>query len=125
MWDDGPAAVTVSSYIHGYDETAITDDQLAAIKAEWTAQRQLNKIYWAAEPDLVAGMTSGDVWVAYAWQGAYATLLTKACRSPTPSRRKAATRGSASTASARTARTTTSRCGSSTRSSVRSPATTS
>ncbi len=30
MWDDGPGAVTVSSYIHGYDETAITDEQLAA-----------------------------------------------------------------------------------------------
>ena len=25
MWDDGPGAVTVSSYIHGWDETAITD----------------------------------------------------------------------------------------------------
>src|SRR6185437_1682896 len=38
MWDDGPGAVTVSAYIHGYDEKNITDDQLAAIKAEWTAQ---------------------------------------------------------------------------------------
>ena len=28
MWDDGPGAVTVSSYIHGYNETAITDEQL-------------------------------------------------------------------------------------------------
>jgi spermidine/putrescine transport system substrate-binding protein len=42
MWDDGPAAVTVSSYIHGYDETAITADQLAAIQAEWIAQRDSN-----------------------------------------------------------------------------------
>lgn len=75
MWDDGPGAVTVSSYIHGYDETAITDEQLAAIKAEWIAQRDLNKIYWGAETDLVAAMTSGEVWLAYAWQGAYATLL--------------------------------------------------
>jgi spermidine/putrescine transport system substrate-binding protein len=75
MWDDGPGAVTVSSYIHGYDETAITDEQLAAIKEEWIAQRDLNLFYWAGEPELVEGMTSGDVWVAYAWQGAYATLL--------------------------------------------------
>jgi len=75
MWDDGPAAVTVSSYIHGYDETAITDDQLADIKAEWTAQAPLNVAYWAAESDLVPLMQSGDAWVAYAWQGAYATLL--------------------------------------------------
>jgi len=75
MWDDGPAAVTISSYIHGYDETAITDDQLAAIQAEWIAQRDLNLFYWAGEPELVEGMTSGDVWAAYAWQGAYATLL--------------------------------------------------
>jgi spermidine/putrescine transport system substrate-binding protein len=75
MWDDGPAAVTVSSYIHGYDETAITDEQLADIKAEWTAQAPLNVAYWAAESDLVPLMQNGDAWVAYAWQGAYATLL--------------------------------------------------
>src|SRR3990172_12656956 len=75
MWDDGPGAVTVSSYIHGYDETAITADQLASIKDEWIAQRELNLFYWAGEPELVEGMKSGDVWVAYAWQGAYALLL--------------------------------------------------
>src|SRR2546422_655518 len=28
MWDDGPAAVTVSSDVHSYDETNITADQL-------------------------------------------------------------------------------------------------
>jgi spermidine/putrescine transport system substrate-binding protein len=77
MWDDGPGAVTVSSYIHGWDETQITPDQLAQIKAEWIAQRDLNRLYWGAETDLVAAMESGEVWVAYAWQGAYATLLGK------------------------------------------------
>ena len=75
MWDDGPGAVTVSSYIHGYDETNITDEQLASIKQEWTDQAKLNKAYWVGEPDLVALFESGDAWVAYAWQGAYATLL--------------------------------------------------
>ncbi len=75
MWDDGPGAVTVSSYIHGYDETAITDEQLASIKAEWTAQAPLNKTYWAAETDLIPLVQSDEVWAAYAWQGAYATLL--------------------------------------------------
>lgn len=75
MWDDGPGAVTVSSYIHDYDETNITEEQLAAIKEEWTSQRDLNLFYWAGEPELIEGMASGDVWVAYAWQGAYATLL--------------------------------------------------
>jgi spermidine/putrescine-binding protein len=75
MWDDGPGAVTVSSYIHGYDETKITPEQLATIKAEWTQQRDSNLFYWAGEPELVEGMANGDVWVAYAWQGAYATLL--------------------------------------------------
>ena len=48
MWDDGPGAVTVSAYIHGYDETAITDDQLAAIKQEWIDQKPLNYNYWTA-----------------------------------------------------------------------------
>jgi spermidine/putrescine transport system substrate-binding protein len=76
MWDDGPGAVTVSSYIHGYDETAITDDQLEAIQAEWTAQKPLNALYWTGEySDLVPAFQSGDVWLAYSWQGAYATLL--------------------------------------------------
>ncbi len=77
MWDDGPGAVTVSSYIHDYDETNISPDQLEAIKQEWIAQRDLNRLYWAAETDLVAAMESGEVSVAYAWQGAYATLLGK------------------------------------------------
>ena len=45
MWDDGPGAVTVSAYVHGYDETNITADQLTAIQAEWTAQAKLNKSY--------------------------------------------------------------------------------
>ena len=74
-WDDGPGAVTVSSYIHGYDETNISDEQLAAIKAEWIAQRDHNLFYWAGEPELIDAMANGDVWVAYAGQGAYATLL--------------------------------------------------
>jgi spermidine/putrescine transport system substrate-binding protein len=77
MWDDGPAAVTVSSYIHGWDETKITPDQLDTIKKEWIAQRDLNLFYWSGEPELVEAMASGDVWAAYAWQGAYATLLSQ------------------------------------------------
>jgi len=75
MWDDGPGAVTVSAYIHGWDETKITPDQLATIKQEWIDQKQLNLLYWAGEPELQQAMASGDVWVAYAWQGSYATLL--------------------------------------------------
>jgi spermidine/putrescine transport system substrate-binding protein len=77
MWDDGPGAVTVSAYIHGYNETNISADQLTAIKQEWIAQRSLNLFYWSGEPELIQGMQSGDVWVAYAWQGTYAQLLSK------------------------------------------------
>lgn len=77
MWDDGPGAVTVSSYIHKYDETNITPQQLAAITAEWIKQRDLNLFYWAGEPELIDAMANGDVWVSYAWQGAYAALLGK------------------------------------------------
>ena len=47
--------MTISSYIHGYDETAITDEQLAAIKEEWIAQRDLNLFYWAGEPEFSRG----------------------------------------------------------------------
>jgi spermidine/putrescine transport system substrate-binding protein len=76
MWDDGPAAVTTSSYIHGYDETAITDAQLASIEAEWKTQKPLNLHYWTGEyTDFCPEVQSGDIWVAYAWQGCYATVL--------------------------------------------------
>jgi spermidine/putrescine transport system substrate-binding protein len=80
MWDDGPGAVTVSSYIHGYDETNITADQLAAIQAEWTAQASLNKTYWSAPADLENLMNSGEVWAGYAWQGSFA--VTKGAGTP-------------------------------------------
>jgi spermidine/putrescine-binding protein len=74
-WDDGPGAVTVSSYIHGWDETAITPEQLAEAKAEWTRTISANPTTWLAEPELVDGFENGDVWAGYAWQGAYATLV--------------------------------------------------
>jgi len=76
MWDDGPAAVTTSAYIHGWDETTITDDQLATIENEWKAQKPLNLLYWTGEyDDFCPAVQSGDIWVAYAWQGCYATVL--------------------------------------------------
>jgi spermidine/putrescine transport system substrate-binding protein len=77
MWDDGPSAVEVSAYIHGWDETKITPDQLTQIKQEWIDQSKLNLFYWSGEPELIQGMQSGDVWVAYAWQGTYAQLKAK------------------------------------------------
>jgi spermidine/putrescine transport system substrate-binding protein len=76
MWNDGPAAVSVSSYIHGWDETNLTEDQLAEIEAEWTAQKPLNAFYWTGEyVDLCPAVEDGTVWVAYAWQGCYAQAL--------------------------------------------------
>ena len=75
MWDDGPGAVTIATYLKGWDETKLTDQQLAEIERMWTDQRKLNRFYWTGEPELVQGMASGEIWVAYAWQGAYNTLL--------------------------------------------------
>lgn len=76
MWDDGPGAVTVSTYVHGWDEANVTQAQLDEAKAEWIAQAPLNRTYWVSEyGDLVPLFESGEVWLAYAWQGAYATLL--------------------------------------------------
>jgi len=80
MWDDGPGAVTVSAYVHKYDETNITADQLKAIKAEWIAQAPLNKTYWSAPADLEGLMNSGEVWAGYAWQGSFA--VTKGAGTP-------------------------------------------
>jgi spermidine/putrescine transport system substrate-binding protein len=75
MWDDGPGAVTIATYVKNWDETALTADQLGEIERMWTDQRKLDKFYWTAEPELVQAMAAGEVWVAYAWQGAYNTLL--------------------------------------------------
>jgi spermidine/putrescine-binding protein len=76
MMDDGPAAVAVSSAIHGWDETKLTGDQLAIIEAEWKAQKPLNLLYWTGEStDLCPKVQSDDIWVAYAPQGCYATVL--------------------------------------------------
>lgn len=74
MWDDGVAAVDVASYVRGWDELELTPEQLDQIKQDWIAQRAHNLFYWSGEPELVEAMASGDVWVAYAWQGAYALL---------------------------------------------------
>jgi spermidine/putrescine transport system substrate-binding protein len=78
MWNDGPGAVAVSSYIHGWDETNLTDEQLAQIEEEWTAQKPLNVFYWSGEyVELCpgSGPLDSQVWIAYAWQGCYATSL--------------------------------------------------
>jgi len=76
MWDDGPGAVTIGSYVLGIDETQVTPVQLEQIKQMWIDQKALNLLYWASDAaDLVPAMANGDVWVAYSWQGAYATLL--------------------------------------------------
>ncbi|MDQ3688533.1 MAG: extracellular solute-binding protein [Chloroflexota bacterium] len=76
MWNDGPGAVAVSSYINGWDETNLTDDQLAQVEADWIAQKELNAFYWTGEyVDLCPAVQDGTVWVAYAWQGCYATAL--------------------------------------------------
>jgi spermidine/putrescine transport system substrate-binding protein len=76
MWNDGPGAVAVSSYINGWDETALTDDQLAQIEQDWIDQKPLNAFYWSGEyTDLCPAVQDGTIWVAYAWQGCYATAL--------------------------------------------------
>jgi spermidine/putrescine transport system substrate-binding protein len=74
MWDDGTSAVATSAAIHGWDQANLTEEQLAQIKQEWTDQRANNLFYWSGEPELVEAMASGDVWLGYAWQGAYALL---------------------------------------------------
>jgi spermidine/putrescine transport system substrate-binding protein len=76
MWEDRPGAVTVSSNIHGCDETKITAEQLTQIEQEWKDQKPLNFHYWTDEyADLCPDFESGDIWVAYDWQGCYATIL--------------------------------------------------
>jgi spermidine/putrescine-binding protein len=71
MFNDGPSAVAVSSYIHKYDETKITPEQLNKIQNEWVRQKSLYLNYWKTETPLVQDMTDDRVWIAYAWPSAY------------------------------------------------------
>jgi spermidine/putrescine transport system substrate-binding protein len=75
MWDDGPSAAAVGSYVLGYDETQLTDEQLQEIKEMWVAQRDHNLFYWVDEPSLEEAISAGDVWIAYGWNGAFYRLL--------------------------------------------------
>jgi spermidine/putrescine transport system substrate-binding protein len=74
MWDDGPSAVAVGTYLLGYDEKNLTDEQLDEIQQMWIDQRDLNLFYWVDEPTLEEAFSSGDVGVTYAWNGAYYRL---------------------------------------------------
>lgn len=77
MWDSGAAAVTVASYLLGIDERDLSDEQLQQVRDMWIDQRDVNLFYWTDEPELEAAIAAGDVWVAYAWNGAYYRLLSE------------------------------------------------
>lgn len=76
MWDDGPSAVSVATYVLGEDELHLTDQQLEGIKTMWIEQKPLNKFYWTSDVnDLDPAVKSGEIWLAYSWQGSYYRLL--------------------------------------------------
>ena len=101
MWNDGPGAVAVSRYIHGWDETALTDEQLAEIEAEWIAQKPLNAFYWTGEyTDLCPPCRTARCGSPTRGRAATRRRSPPATRSATRTRRRGATRGSACTASA-------------------------
>jgi spermidine/putrescine transport system substrate-binding protein len=76
MWDDGPSAVSVATYVNGLDELNLSDQQLSDIKQMWIKQKTLNKFYWTSDVnDLDPAVKSGEVWIAYSWQGSYYRLL--------------------------------------------------
>jgi len=75
MWDDGPGAVAVGAYILGTNEAEYSEEQFEQIEQMWIQQKDVNLFYWATEPELEAAMSAGDIWLAYAWNGAYYRLL--------------------------------------------------
>ena len=84
MWNDGPAAVTVLIYVHGYDESAITEEQLADIEAEWIAQKPLNAFYWSSEyEDLCRASRTAPYGSPTPGRAAMPRLSPQATRSPT------------------------------------------
>ncbi len=114
MWDDGPAAVTVSSYINGWDETAITDEQLATIEQDWKDQKPLNLHYWDSrvrEP-LPGGRERRHLGRLRLAGLLRASALRGHSRSRMPTRRKVATRGWGCTGSAPRATARSWRCSS-------------
>ena len=97
MWDDGVAARSTSPrYIHGWDETNLTDEQLEQIKQEWIDAARAQPLLLVGR----AGAGRGDGLRRRLGRLCLAGRLRaaagrRACRSPTPTRRKAATPGSA------------------------------
>lgn len=83
MFDDGPSAVEVYTYLHPderhkYDEKKITIKQFAdKVRDAWIEQKALNLDYWTDEQKLIDEMADGNVWVAYAWPSAYEALKKK------------------------------------------------
>jgi len=75
MYDDPTSVVPMTAHLLGYEEDKLTEEQLEEIKGMWIDQRDLNLFYWVDEPTLEAGFTSGDIWIAFAWNGAYYRLL--------------------------------------------------
>ena len=121
MWDDGPGAVTVSSYIHGWDETRSPTDQLAQIEEEWNAQKPLNTTYWTERVRRTSARrcragTSGSPTPGRAATPRSCTTASQPVAYANP--RRGATRGSACTASAPRPATTSSRSSSWTTSSA-------
>jgi len=56
------------------DPFAMTDEEIAQVRALLQEQRDLNRFYWSSETDAQAAMASGEIVAMYAWNSAYATL---------------------------------------------------
>jgi spermidine/putrescine transport system substrate-binding protein len=53
----------------------MTDDQVAAVRARLTEQRELVRFYWSDPTELVQAMASGEIVAAYAWQQVFSELV--------------------------------------------------
>jgi spermidine/putrescine transport system substrate-binding protein len=76
LWNGAGSTMEMTALKLGFpDMDDMTDEQIAACKAELIKQKPLNKFYWSSEyGQMQPAFKSGDIWITYSWQAAYVIM---------------------------------------------------
>lgn len=78
VWDGSASNLEYTALLLGFPKMdEMTTDQLNQAKQKLIQQKPLNKFYWKSEygaGGMQPAFKSGDIWITYAWQDAYAIM---------------------------------------------------